>query len=349
MHLNMNDCVERALVSYCVISYNQEQFIQHAVNASLAQSFKDMEVIISDDCSSDKTFDVIQNSLKDNSKTSVQVNYNAINQGINVHVNTIVGLSHGDFIVISSGDDISMPTRVEKLVGEWQDGAIGVFSNAESIDSQGNIKGLFMHQGYKHLATWQEMVVAGSHGAWGCTFAWDRKIFDIFGSLPLNILGEDASIPFRCALLGKVAYIDEPLVKYRDHGGNVSFWAQMKNASAQDLLKTGEKIIRFDQTLYQNWRKDIATAASSDYLSKEEVKWAGKWLTVHEEIRRVQLRILKCSYMVSISTLICELWHRRISEHRKLWVKRLIGMFLQFRMPWLYKTLLHFKGMSRSA
>lgn len=341
--------VNSSLVSFCIISYNQENYVKNAVDASFLQSFEDMEVIISDDCSSDHTFEVIQRTIKSSSHSQLLVNCNPLNEGINAHVNTVSKLCSGQFLVIASGDDISMPNRVDRLVTEWKAGAVGVFSNAEIINAQGDEQGLFMYRGYQHLSTWKEMLVEGRHGAWGCSFAWDQKIFDIFGSLPLNILGEDAAIPFRCALIGRVAYIDESLVQYRDHGDNVSFWAQMKNSSGQDLIKTGEDIIIFDQTLYKNWRKDIVIAASADYLSKEEVKWAETWLSVHEEIRRVQLEILRCSYIASMTKLICELWRRRVSEYRSLWVKRLVGTFLQFRMPWLYKLLLHFKDMSRRA
>ena len=62
-------------------------------------------------------------------------------------------------------------------------------------------------------------------------FAWEKKVFLFFGNMPENIIGEDAVIPFRCALLNGVAYIDEPLAQYRTHGANVSFWAQEDKSS----------------------------------------------------------------------------------------------------------------------
>jgi len=339
--------VKGALISYCIISYNQENYVKNAVDASFLQSFDDMEVIISDDCSSDHTLDVIKKNIKSSAKIPFKVNCNSVNQGINAHVNTVSELCTGQFVVIASGDDISMPNRVERLAEEWKAGAVGVFSNAEIINTQGDVKGLFMYQGYRHLETWKEMVMEGRHGAWGCSFAWDQKIFDVFGSLPLNLLGEDAVIPFRCALLGRISYIDEPLVQYRDHGNNVSFWAQIKKTSGQSLMTIGEKIILFDQTMYQNWRKDVATAASAGYLTKEDVMWAETWLSIHEEIRCVQLELLQCSYIASMIKLVCELWYRRISEQRNLWAKRIVGTFLQFRMPHLYNILLYIKGISR--
>ena len=339
--------VNPPLVSCCLITYNQEKFIKSAMDSVLGQSYSNLEVVISDDNSSDSTFDVINNHIKPSSKPLVKVNSNSVNQGINAHVNTVVDLSEGQFIVISSGDDISIPNRVEKLVKEWESGAVGVFSNAEVIDEIGNPQGLFVQQGYKHLATWKEMVAAGTHGAWGCTFSWDRKVFDLFGPLPLNILGEDAAIPFRCALLGRVSYIDEALVQYRDHGNNVSFWAQMKKSSGAGLRKIGVNAIQFDQVMYANWREDIGKAASADIITSADLEWAEEQLRVHESIRAVQLQLLQSSLLHALFKCAKQLWFKRSSDNRKQWMKRLIGTLLAFRMPRLYQVLLYIRGINR--
>ena len=54
----MND---KPLVSYCIVSYNAEKFIQEAIESALNQDYYPMEIIISDDCSTDNTYEVIKN------------------------------------------------------------------------------------------------------------------------------------------------------------------------------------------------------------------------------------------------------------------------------------------------
>ena len=48
------------MVTYVVLTYNQESYIREAVQSALAQNYSPLEVIVSDDCSIDKTFDVIR-------------------------------------------------------------------------------------------------------------------------------------------------------------------------------------------------------------------------------------------------------------------------------------------------
>lgn len=336
--------MSESLISFAIIAYNQEGFISDAIEASYAQDFHEMEVVISDDCSIDSTFEMIKHSVQAHEGIQTIVHHKAVNQGINANVNTIDTLCHGQFVVISAGDDVSVPNRVEKLVEQWEAGAVGVFSNAEVIDEQGNEKGLFMHKGYHHFSTWQEMIIVGSHGAWGATFAWDKKVFDLFGPLPLDILGEDAIIPFRCALLGGVAYVDEALVQYRDHGGNVSFWSQTKKASGKALRVIGSKTIQFDLLMYKYWRTDIRKAASSGFISAVDMEWAEERLCVHEHIRNAQLELLRVTFIQALLKCIKVLWSKRASDNRSLWFKRLIGTLLQFHMPLLYKMVIYIRG-----
>jgi hypothetical protein len=58
----------------------------------------------------------------------------------------------------------------------------------------------------------------------GCTHAWSRKLFDYFG--PIRTDWEDLVLSFRTLVAGKMIYIQEPLVKYRRHDNNVSFFAE---------------------------------------------------------------------------------------------------------------------------
>jgi GT2 family glycosyltransferase len=48
------------LVSFVVLAYNQQKFVAEAVRGALAQTYHPLEIVISDDCSTDGTFDVIK-------------------------------------------------------------------------------------------------------------------------------------------------------------------------------------------------------------------------------------------------------------------------------------------------
>jgi glycosyltransferase involved in cell wall biosynthesis len=262
------------LVSFILLTYNQQEFVEEAVRSALLQTYQPLEIIISDDVSTDRTFEKAMGVIGEyKGPHAVTGRVNARNLGTNGHLNIAVGNAKGEFIVVAAGDDVSLPDRVEKLVKQWQSGASGVFSNASIVDARGNMKDIFVRQGYKHMASWREMVLAGTHGAWGCTLSWEKRVFESFGDMPENIMGEDAVVPFRCALLNGLSYVDEPLVHYRDHGGNISFWAEERRLSRNEMVELGSRIMQFKEQMYGNWKKDIELARNRNIIDTRDHDW----------------------------------------------------------------------------
>ena len=103
---------DKPLVTFAVIAYNQERFIREAVEGAFAQTYSPLEIILSDDGSSDKTFDVMQALVaKYDGPHHVMLNRNSKNLGLAGHVNHIMERATGDIIVLAAGDDISRPER----------------------------------------------------------------------------------------------------------------------------------------------------------------------------------------------------------------------------------------------
>ena len=71
--------MEKPMVSYCLISYNQENFIRDAIESALKQDYHPLEIIISDDNSSDRTFEIAEQIVTEYKGThSVILNQNKI-------------------------------------------------------------------------------------------------------------------------------------------------------------------------------------------------------------------------------------------------------------------------------
>ena len=214
----------RPLISFCLAAYNQEQFIREAVEGAFSQTYSPLEIILSDDCSSDRTFEIMQEMAAAYSGPhEIITNKNEKNLGIGGHINRVVQISSGEFIIGAAGDDISLPERTSEIYKAWIDSgkeAFSVNSVFETINEYGNIvaaptiRDLPKEQQLLHFS--KTLI----HYVHGCTHAWHRKVFDVFGPLP-NITCEDVAIPPRSMLLGRVVLIDKVLVKYRVHGSNV--------------------------------------------------------------------------------------------------------------------------------
>ena len=55
-----DNVTDRPLVTFALFAYNQEEFIREAVEGAFAQTYEPLEIILSDDCSSDRTYEIIQ-------------------------------------------------------------------------------------------------------------------------------------------------------------------------------------------------------------------------------------------------------------------------------------------------
>ncbi len=339
---------ENPLVSFILVAYNQECFIEEAVWAALKQTYEPLEIIVSDDASIDRTFEMAKAVVDQyQGPHRVILRRNPGNMGINPHFNLVVREAQGEYIVVAAGDDVSLPERTEKLVKQWSAGASGVFSNATLIDAQGSSHGLFVRSGYKCMKTWQEMALAGTHGTWGCALSWEKKVFDVFGDMPENILGEDAVIPFRCALLKGIAYIDEPLVEYRDRGENVSFWAQEKRLGKEGMVKLGTHIMQFKERMYSNWQYDLDLAFDRGLIDERECRWGRSVLVENTLLARKMDSMLRTNVVGLVVQLpaaaihfafrLCRLAPIYYSLKKTVWA--LLNGVLHYRTPWLHQKI----------
>lgn len=337
-----------SLVSFILVAYNQEDFIEEAIISALNQNYEPLEIIISDDASTDQTFEIAKAVVgRYNGPHHVILRCNQKNMGINSHINLVVNQTHGEFIIAAAGDDISLPERTEKLARQWQAGFSGVFSNATLIDVHGDSKGLFVRPGYKHMSGWRAMALAGTHGAWGCTFAWEKKVFDLFGDMQENILGEDAVVPFRCALLNGVAYLDEPLVQYRDRGGNVSFWAREKESGKAEMIRLGVSVMRFKKCMYGNWRQDLGRAMEKGLIDYAACTWGQRVLYENTLLAKKMDALLHINFIMLMTLLplygayfavrMSRLTPAHYAFKKTVW--KLLNGVLHYRMPKLHRKI----------
>ena len=212
------------LVTFALVAYKQESFIREAVAGALSQTYSPLEIILSDDCSPDCTFEIMQEmAAAYRGPHKIILNRNPKNLGMGSHLNRLMELAGGEIIVIGAGDDISLPERAERIQHEFAASggkAMAVFSDMTEIDGNGNFlkhADTRPRPGFDHPVQCCRNMLEGIPG---CSNAWHRKVFDVFGPLQPEIVFEDRVIALRAALLGGIRHIPEPLVKYRRHQTN---------------------------------------------------------------------------------------------------------------------------------
>lgn len=106
------------LVSVGILTYNSGKFILDALNGVKAQTYKNIELIISDDFSTDNTINICKKWIADNESSFVSVRLLTIdhNTGINANDNRMLNACNGEWLIDCAGDDMLTPTCVEEFV-----------------------------------------------------------------------------------------------------------------------------------------------------------------------------------------------------------------------------------------
>ena len=227
MEETLNRAPPSPLVTFALFCFNQEKFVRHAVRSAFWQDCASIEIIVSDDASSDGTFAIIQEEVSSyNGPHRVVVNRNECNLGIGAHVNKVFSMASGEFIVMAAGDDISRPQRVRRLVDAWsalQYRPSSIFSAARCIDVDGRIGGQYsfrLQDAPRDAAALISYDSSRRILALGASAAYSKAVMRDFPPLLDGVNVEDIPLAIRAAMLG-VTFLDEELVDYRV---NTSVW-----------------------------------------------------------------------------------------------------------------------------
>lgn len=223
-------------VSFILFAYNQERFIREAVQGALAQTYEPLDIVLSDDRSSDGTFEIMQQMAADYSGPhQVRAVRNERNLGVTAHVLLRCREADGDIIVVAAGDDISKPQRTARLVEAFGDDRTvqAVTTGFDLIDENGKPlqDGVALSEflSGRRLANYFRRTSRPYTVIQGSTAAYRREVFDL--PFPADIGGwEDQLLNFRIyAGGGQVRALKESLVLYREHSGAL---ANHRNVSA---------------------------------------------------------------------------------------------------------------------
>jgi glycosyltransferase involved in cell wall biosynthesis len=216
---------KRPLVSMVLFSYNQAAYIEQAINSVLGQTYQEpLEIILSDDCSSDNTFDIIKRVVSDyEGPHKIILNKNEINLGLIGHVNKAFEMANGEIVVFAAGDDIMLPNRVTDIaeIFRSKDKVTTVSMDFQYINESGDLietrnpykEGFFSLKNYMDN---KRMPLNG------CTRAYHKDVFCKFGPLSSDCGVEDATLIFRALLLGESYHTKKLGAKYRKLNNSLS-------------------------------------------------------------------------------------------------------------------------------
>lgn len=230
-------------VSVIVFGYNQEKFLSNAIESCFRQDYRNLEIILSDDHSSDGSFQLMR-SLAESYKGNhtVKVRRNPKNLGTFNHLLEVAQIASGELVVYAAGDDISDPSRVSELVKFW------LVTDADCIcsdvailcDSGSQCSSIVTMPSSSQSGLFVKLFENGKFfNVAGASAAYRRSTLLEFPQSEERLLLED----FLLALLlqfqnKKIAYLEKKLVEYRWHDNNVSNRSQtLIGDNKSDMLK----------------------------------------------------------------------------------------------------------------
>lgn len=342
-YLQMTD---RPLISFALFAYNQEKFIRRAVEAVLGQTYDPLEIILSDDASSDNTAAIINRlAAVYDGPHQVIVNINEKNFGLAAHINKVMRMVSGDLIIIAAGDDVSIPRRTEIIVKAWahagfppaicSDFQLIDENDVELYDEKINSKLFLPIKNETRVHNFERFIKNSVPSLIGCTEAWRKDLITKFPPLLENVWYEDKAFSFRAWLLGEIHYVPERLVKYRQHGKSISYNEVIAPVAHDQVVAiekcTSIKITRLI-TLLENYRNDLDSQYSVQSLDVSTYNKLVKLIEKKKSLLELKLLWWTQSYLVRIILAIVLMWKAPSTASIKWLVIRLLPFRLYCRL-----------------
>lgn len=268
------------LISVVMSVYNDEKYIRESLDSLFAQTLQDFEIIIIDDCSKDRTAEIVRSYGEE----KIRLILNEENKGLTKNLNTGLKLARGSYIARMDGDDICRPKRFEKQIayleahpevsliscrthmfGE-EDLISAIQGTPEELKAMMLIRPVLAHPGFMMRA---ELVKEEG-------FFYDES----FKS------AQDYNFAVRVSERFGIGITPEVLLDYRVHKKQVSSThtgEQMSNADRTrqyQLDRLGVCLAKRQQQVYKTWAMEEKAGSAEEILEAADV------ITLLEEANR---------------------------------------------------------------
>jgi len=270
--------MQNGKVSIIITNYNYENFIRRSIDSALNQTYKDIEVIVVDDCSKDDSVNIIK-SYADRIIAILK----SQNEGHGAGMNSGFSASSGALILLLDADDYLYPDAVSSILARRQDGAAQYQYRMDLVDAQGAA----FDQYPPEEAVMDEGDVVEKllrQGRYATTvtsgLAFDRAVLEKVMPMPAESFrqGGDGYLVTVAPLYGAVVTVPGRLSAYCQHGSNHSQFDQA-------LAKRARWRLWHDERRYDALREHARR------LSLSLAEDPGLWDLVHLEQRITALRL----------------------------------------------------------
>ena len=253
---------EEKTIDILMATYNGEKYLEEQIDSILGQTYKNIRLIISDDCSTDNTKNILK---KYQEKENIEIYYQKENLGYVKNFEFLLQKVENEIYMLSDQDDVWMSNKVEDTLKKLeQDNADLVFTDLEIVDENLNTIDKSFNRKMDKFRKIEKTLGKKSfeylyNNITGCTIMSKKEWINEIIPIPKNskYVIHDSWIGLIISLKGKISYLDKPTIKYRQHGDN-----------QVGTERTSHKYKKFSQIreLFINVKKDLFKT----YIENEE-------------------------------------------------------------------------------
>jgi glycosyltransferase involved in cell wall biosynthesis len=224
-------------VSVVIPTYNAARYLTEAVVSVLSQSFRDIEVIVVDDGSTDDTAAVV-------SRFGPPVRYmRQQNRGVAEARNRGIEQSRGRYVAFLDADDTWLPNKIDRQITSLVEAGDQRACYSAYAICDARLQPLALQRSVRRGLTLEDLMLRGNVVGSGSVVVCDRSLFSIVGGFDLNLSQcADWDMWIRLATLTEFLYLDEPLVNYRQHSSNMSRRPELLERDTLHVLEKGFKL-----------------------------------------------------------------------------------------------------------
>jgi len=249
-------------IDVLMATYNGQKYLKEQIDSILNQTYKNIHLIISDDLSTDKTIEILKEYEKKDDRITVYLA--GENRGYIKNFEFLLGKVENNIYMLSDQDDVWLPDKIEKSYKALIERNVDlVYTDALVVDKDLNT----MYPSFwKYLKIDKKVKYDDIRSEYlyncvtGCTLISKKEFIKYILPLPCKseFMVHDYWISLVVALKGKISHLDEPLIKYRQHGNNII-----------GSEKTSHKFTKFEQVRDLFLRVKIEHF--QDYVDRPEV------------------------------------------------------------------------------
>ena len=228
--------MNKPLVSICIPTYNGQKFIAEAMDAAIKQTYRPLEIVVSDDASKDATLEIIKSFQN---KTDIPIHiFTHKPSGIGANWNHSIKKSKGEYIKFLFQDDILAPSCIEKMmeIAVTNKDVGMVYSKRDFLFDSNDAKSKEWIQLYGNLhLSWKKNLIINGEVTKGTDLLKDENLLNF----PENKIGEPTAVLLKKEVFEKVGYFSENLRQTLD----IEFWYRLMKH--YDIIFIDTKLVSF--------------------------------------------------------------------------------------------------------